>query len=518
MGRAAAIGGGVNAVAFAAVLGVSFALTPHLIRDLGKPSYDVWVVVESVLTYFTLLDGGVAAGLVRVVARGTVTRDLAAVNDYASASLAIFLAAAVVALGVGAPVLLALSPRLTAHDPDAVPFMLVMLVSLAATLPLSVFPATLDGLQRFTAKGLIRVGVLAVRTAATLVVLATQASLLPLAVVFLVTNLLEQACYAALCHAACPGLRLRPWAVDRATLRRVRGESWDAFLAMLAGRMTLQTGSIVIGLLLAPGAATFFATAVRLIESAKQLLRQVTTTLTPGVSAMHARGDDAGVRDLVVTGTRWVMYAALPVNLGLVLFGGPFLARWVGVEFAAGSGPAALILSGTLALGLAQSVAARVLYGLGHLRVFARAALLEGVVNVTLTALLIGPLGVEGVAVAVAVPNALFCLFVIAHTLKHIDLPLKHYLRAWSRPLVLALVPLGAWLALGTPAADWLALAATVAAGLAPYGLLVAAAEYHSRAARMSAGGPATSHPETAHEPTRLLAVVRRARRAAARR
>ena len=516
MGRAAAVGAAVNALAFAAVLGVSFALTPHLIRELGTPNYDVWCVVEAVLAYFTLLDGGVAAGLVRVVARGTVTRDLAHVNSYASASLAVFLAAALVALGVGTPVLLALSPRLTAQAPDALPFMLVMLVNLAVTLPLSVYPAALDGLQRFTAKGVVRVGMLVVRTAATLGVLATQASLLPLALVFLATNLIEQTCYAALCHAACPGLRLRPWAVDRATLRHVRGESWDAFLAMLAGRMTLQTGSIVVGVMLAPGAATFFATAVRLTEYAKQLLRQVTTTLTPGVSAMHARGDDASIRALVVTGTRWVLYAALPVNVGLVLFSGPFLERWVGVEFAGGSGPAALILSGTLALGLAQSVAARVLYGLGHLRVFARAALVEGVVNVTLTALLIRPLGVEGVAVAVAVPNALFCLFVIGHTLRLLELPLTRYLRAWLRPLGWTLVPLGVWLALGPPAADWLALTATVAAGLAPYFLCVAAAEYSSRATRTTAGGPSTPHPETPDEPTRFLALVRRARRLAA--
>ena len=516
MGRAAAVGAAVNALAFAAVLGVSFALTPHLIRELGKPSYDVWVVVERVLACFTLLDCGVAAGLVRVVARGAVTRDAVGVNRYASASLVIFLAAALVVLGVGGPILLAISPRLVARDPAAVPFMLVMLFNLALTLPSSVFSAVLDGLQQFTAKGVVRVVALAVRTVATLGVIAMQASLVKLAVVFLLTNLLEQACYASLCYRASPGLRLRPWAVDRATLRHVRGESWDAFLAMLAGRVTLQTGGIVIGLMLAPGSATFFAIAVQLTENAKQLLRQVTTTLTPGVSAMHARGDDAGIRELVVTGTRWVLYAALPVNVGLVLFSGPFLQRWVGVEFAGGSGPAALILSGTLALGLAQSVAARVLYGIGHLRVFARAALVEGVVNVTLTALLIRPLGVEGVAVAVAVPNALFCLFVIAHTLRLLKLPLTHYLRAWLRPLGWTLVPLGVWLALGPPAADWLALTATVAAGLAPYFLCVAAAEYSSRATRTTAGGPSTPHPETPDEPTRFRALVRRARRLAA--
>jgi len=498
------VGAAVNAVAFAAVLAVSFLLTPHLIRELGAPRYDVWVVVESVLAYFTLFDCVVAAGLVRVVARGAVTRDTAGVNTYASASLVVFVGAGLAVLAVGTPVLLALSPRLTQHAPDAVPFMLVMLVNLAVTLPLSVFPATLDGLQLFTAKGGVRVAMLLVRTAATLGVLATQAALLPLAVVFLVTNLLEQACYAALCYSACPGLRLRPWAAERATLRLVRSESWDAFLAMLAGRMTLQTGAIVIGVMLAPGAATFFATAVRLTEYAKQLLRQVTTTLTPGVSVMHARGDEAGVRDLLTTGTRWVLYAAVPVNLGLVLFSGPFLARWVGTEFAAGSGPAALILSGTLALGLAQSVAARVLYGLGHLRAFARAAMLEGVVNVALTALLVRPFGVEGVAAAVAVPNALFCLFVIGHTLRVVGLPVGRYVRAWRRPLALGVVPLGVWAALGPPAADWGALTATVAAGLAPYVLLVVAVEYSSRARRTPAGRPWPPHPGTPRDPPRI--------------
>ena len=135
MGRRVVFGAGVNSLAFVAVLGVSFALTPHLIRELGKPTYDVWVVVEAVLAYFTLLDCGVAAGLVRVVARGVVTRDVAGVNAYASASLVIFLGAALAVLGVGGPVLLALSPRLTVHATDAVPFMLVMLVNLAVRCP-----------------------------------------------------------------------------------------------------------------------------------------------------------------------------------------------------------------------------------------------------------------------------------------------------------------------------------------------------------------------------------------------
>ena len=42
-------------------------------------------------------------------------------------------------------------------EPGDVPaFMLLMLVNLALTLPLSVFPAILDGLQRYPAKSAVR--------------------------------------------------------------------------------------------------------------------------------------------------------------------------------------------------------------------------------------------------------------------------------------------------------------------------------------------------------------------------
>ena len=69
------LGAATNWLAFAAALAVSFFLTPYLIRVLGRERYDVWCVVESVLAYFTLLDLGVAACLVRHIARNHASAD-----------------------------------------------------------------------------------------------------------------------------------------------------------------------------------------------------------------------------------------------------------------------------------------------------------------------------------------------------------------------------------------------------------------------------------------------------------
>ena len=160
----------------------------------------------------------------------------------------------------------------------------------------------------------------------------------------------------------------------------MRGYSVDAFLAMLAGRITVQTGAIVVGGFLTVAAAAHYAIAARLVDMAKNLLRSATTTLTPAVSEREATGDLDGVRRVLLTGTRWVLYLVLPIHLGMLFFGRPFLARWIGgPQYADWCFPAVAILSATLTIGVAQSVASRILYGMGKLRLFARLALVEAV-------------------------------------------------------------------------------------------------------------------------------------------
>ena len=470
------LGAATNWLAFAATLAVSFFLTPYLIASLGKPQYDVWCVVESVLAYFTLLDLGVAACLVRAVAGHSAKPNPEHLNRIVSCCLAVLLAAGVAAFAVGAPVLTFLGERLEtkAGDPgDVLPFMLLMLLNLSLTLTLSTFPCILDGLQRFTAKSLIRIIGLTIRTAGFLYVVDRWQALLPLAVVSIVTNLLEHAAMAILSFRLLPELKVRWGFLDRATLRTVRTSSADAFLAMLAGRITVQTGAIVVGMFLPAGQVTYFATAGRLVEYAKSLLRTITATLMPGVAAMDARGDAEGIRRLYLNATRWLLYFVLPVQFGLIHFGAAFLKRWVGDDFVSGAYPTLLILSGTLTIGVAQSVASRLLYGLGRLRWFARAALVEAAMNILLMLVLIRDRGVEGVAIAVAAPNILFCVFVLEYTRRQLGVRIGAYAKAWRSPLILSAVPTAIWLVMGEPDATWLGIFAGVIAGLIPYAIAV---------------------------------------------
>jgi O-antigen/teichoic acid export membrane protein len=498
--RSLIVGAAVNWTAFAASMCVSFFLAPYFIRSLGDARYGVWCVVESILAYFTLFDLGIASCLVRYVARFHAANERAELNRLVSCCLAIFSAAAVCVLILGSALVPFVGPGLERKlgEPGDVPaFMLLMLANLALALPLSIFPTILDGLQRFGIKSVVRLTFLAFRVGGIIYVMETRPGLLPLAVVYTIANLLEQAAMAALVFRLLPGLRLSARQIDRATLKLVKGYSLDAFLAMVAGRITLQTGAIVVGGFLTVAAAAHYAIAARLVELAKNLLRSVTTTLTPAVSEREARGDFDGVRKVLMHGTRCVLYLVLPIHLGLLFFGSPFLSRWIGgPQYAAWCFPAAAILSATLTIGVAQSVAARILYGMGTIRLFARLALVEAAVNLVLSLVLVGPMGIEGVAIAFALPNVLFCLFAIGYACRKLEVTTSHYLKhAWLKPALAASIPGLIWWFTTPVEATWLEIAAGLIIGLIPYAISVGFVERYWPARITRAAQPARECP-----------------------
>src|SRR6185503_16077591 len=112
-------------------------------------------------------------------------------NRLVSACLALFAAAAACVLVLGSSLVPLVAPGLERKlgEPGDVPaFMLLMLANLALTLPLSVFPTILDGLQKFGAKSAVRLAFLAARVGGIVYVTETRPGLWPLAVVYTATN------------------------------------------------------------------------------------------------------------------------------------------------------------------------------------------------------------------------------------------------------------------------------------------------------------------------------------------
>ena len=473
-----------NWIGFAVQLVLAFFMSPILVHGLGAPRYGVWSLVESVLAYLMLFDLGVAASVVRYVARFEANGDLKRLNRIFSTTLGIFAAAGLVAMLL-ALALASVGSTLTnvpAELADEAHWMLILLgFNLAIGLPLNVFPCLLDGLGRFPAKTAIRTAGLLLRTGFFLAVLWNQGGLIALAWAITACNILEHVALAAACWWYLPGLRFSFSLFDRETFQLVRGYSFQAFVAMVAGRISFQTDALVIGAFLAPQFITYFAVAARLLEYAKNSLRAATTVLTPAVSAFEARGESGAIRAVFIDSTRYVLWFILPVQAGLHLLGKPFLALWMGPEYGGWSYPTLVILALPLSLLMSQSVSGRVLYGLGQLRWFTVVVVLEAVANLLLSLALVRPFGIEGVAWGTTIPNIVGNLVVAVHVCGLLNVPLGDYLRKSFRKPLAVVCPLAAvWWAAATwaPLHHWPSLIMVAVIGLAGYAVIAGIAEF----------------------------------------
>jgi O-antigen/teichoic acid export membrane protein len=485
MNRRIVINAIANWMGFAAQLLVAFFTSPILVHGLGAPRYGIWSLVESILAYLMLFDLGVAASVVRYVARFEANGDQDRLNRIFSTSLCIF-AAAGLAVAVSTIVLAAFGATLVkvpaelAHEAR---WMLVLLgFNLAIGLPLNVFPSLLDGLARYPAKTAIRTIGLIARTTLFLYVIWNRGGLIPLAWSITVCNIAEHFVLAAACWWYLPKLRFSPFLVDRETFRLIRGYSLQAFVLMVAGRVSYQTNALVIGAILAPQFITYFAVAARLIEYAKNGLRAITTVLTPAVSAFEARGDEAAIRKVFLTSTRFVLWIILPIQVGFHLLGKPFLSLWMGSDYAGWSYPSLAILALPLALILSQSVSGRVLYGIGQLRWFTVVVIGEAVTNLLISVALVGSMGIEGVAWGTTIPNIVGNLLVAIHVCRLLNVRLSEYFRlSFLRPLAAACLLAAGWWVAPTymdPGRSWIAFLLVGSAGVIGYGIVALPLEF----------------------------------------
>src|SRR5438067_13701661 len=158
--RALTINAASNTLGLLAQLALSFFMAPIVLRALGDDRNGVWCFVESFLAYLMLFDLGVAAALVRFVPRCLVGEDRAGLNRIFSACLGFFTAVAAVAALLGWLFLSLFADHFLNIPPELrgeirLVFVLVV-ANFAVALPLSVFPAMLDGLNAFTAKSTTR--------------------------------------------------------------------------------------------------------------------------------------------------------------------------------------------------------------------------------------------------------------------------------------------------------------------------------------------------------------------------
>jgi O-antigen/teichoic acid export membrane protein len=392
----------------------SLITSPLLLAYLGKERFGLWSTITSLVAWATLLDFGIANGLVNCLAsaHGREDRqDAAEVTATALTTLTTIALAALLVLWLSAP-LIPWSALLAVRgvvDESTVRWSVVAALSMfLANLPLSIGAQIYAGYQRsylsnlFTAIGSVA-GLGAILRA-----LPGKPGLPALVVVFGVGGLLGALLGMVWAFTkAMPWLRLRAGLLSRRALHAVMSRSLPIFLFQVGALLVNQTQAILLAHRCDLATVAEYAIAMRLFSMVLDLAIVITHPFVPSFREAVERGDHRW------TESGFLRYVSVRLSiagagcLGMILFGNPLLRLWLRRDDIAFS-PAVWISMTVLMIGaLWVSAHSELLSILDWLWIQVVLVFLNGAVTMWLTWLLAPKLRVLGVVLASAAVTVL---------------------------------------------------------------------------------------------------------------
>jgi O-antigen/teichoic acid export membrane protein len=162
-----------------------------------------------------------------------------------------------------------------------------------------------------------------------------------------------------------------------------------------------RTDTIMLGAIRGTEPAGVYFVATRAAELIAFLLFAFNMPLAPAVAALHASGDREGLQRLVTKTARFVVLGALPVAVGMVVFGRTILG-WFGPAFPEGHTALAILCVGQVVNAAAGSVGL-ILNMTGFQKDAAIGVGISAVLNIVLNSVLIPLMGINGAAIATTV-------------------------------------------------------------------------------------------------------------------
>lgn len=425
-----------NWIGYGANLVVMFFLSPFVVHSLGNTTYGVWSLIVSLTGYLGLAELGTRGGLGRFINYYLGRDEIDKVNAVISTALGFFLACGVLLFAAAGVLSLFFHSIFTKVPAELIGGARLAIMLIALNLWLSFFGAAFNQIltaqERFDIFNGINLIVLAVRTAGTVIALKMGGGIVELAAVQVVSSIIGVLGACAAAYRIFPRLHLRPSLISRTQFRELFGFSIWAFVGGIAGRLLYWTDIVLIGILLGPVMVTFYSIPLMLIHYTRGIVTQVSRVLGPQTIKASSVGDYRELRWIFGWGSKVIMFLAIPLFMGLIVFGTEFITLWMPWR------PAECRLSGSVLalLGVPQLVVwalspgAAIIRGLGYVRFGAVMTLSQGAANLGLTLFfVIGlGLGLQGVALGTLIPMVIFNIAIGAVILRWIHFPLREFL------------------------------------------------------------------------------------------
>ena len=411
---------------------IGLVMLPFNLRHLGQDAYGLWMLTAGVTIHFSVLDMGYGSAVVKFIAQYRAHRDGKALNEIASTMFYVYAAIGVAAYLVVIALAFNLQHffRITPEQAQIGKWILLIIgLNIACNFPFSVFGGVIDGFQRYDRNNLVAVVSSLCIAIANAMVLIMGYGLIPLVAATTTVRLLTYGVYRMNAYRIYPPLSIRFSCFRKSRLREVTGFSVYSSLIDWANKLNYELDEIVIGIYLGSAPVAIWAVADRIISGTQRLTNQVNGVLFPFIVDSDQTAKNVRLQRLLLEGTRLSVATVVPIAVALILLAHPLVQAWVGAKMI-GSAPVIQILAVVVALRVGNATGTTLLKGAGRVKYLAGVNICTGLLNLLMSALLVKPFGLVGVAVGTLIPVAISTIFVLfPAACRRVELPVGQALR-----------------------------------------------------------------------------------------
>jgi len=411
---------------------IGLVTLPFNLHHLGAEAYGLWMLTAGVTIHFSILDLGYGGAMVKFIAQYRAHRDARALNEIASTLFFLFAGFGLLAYAIAAGLAFNLEHVFSITSAQAAIgkwILLIIGIIVAINFPFSVYGGVTSGFQRYDINNMVAIGSNVMVAAVNIAVVLMGYGLIPLVAATSFVRFVTYFIYRRNAYTVYPALQIRPSLFRRGRLREVTGFSIYSSVIDWANKLNYELDELVIGVFMGAAPVAAWAVADRIISGTQRLTNQGNAVLFPVVVDADATQQIGRLQQVLIEGTRLSLATVLPIAVVLIVLAYPLVTAWVGAKYLIAA-PVIQILAIAVALRVGNATSTTLLKGAGQVRRVAMVNIVTGVINLGLSAALVRPFGLIGVAIGTLVPVAVASICVLfPDACRRVELSVVHAFR-----------------------------------------------------------------------------------------
>lgn len=432
-------------------IAIGLLYTPYMLRTMGQSEYGLYSLVASIISYLTVLDLGLGNAIVRYTAKFRAEHKQTEQYEMFGMFLVIYTIIGIIAFSVGLSLYFNIDSifgeTMTANELSRARIMIMLLiVNLAVTFPLSTFGSIVQAYERFAFNRSLKI-VRTILSTIVMIALLTHGykavAMVVVQTIFNILTLLIDYLYCKYRLKIKIFFRNFKWGF----VQEITIYSFWIFLNVIMDRIYWSTGQFVLGAYVGTGAVAIFAIAIQLQQMYMTFSTAVSSVFLPKVTGMIAQNSsNKTISDLFIRTGRLQFIAIGTILCGFIVFGRQFINLWAGEEYKTAY-TITLLFFASLFTPLIQSLGITILQARNQMRFRSLLYIMIAIISLAFQITLAKRFG--GLGCAIAIAGALFIgqgiiLNIYYHVRQKIDIISfwKNIFKMSIAPIVITIISL----------------------------------------------------------------------------